>query len=315
MVDLFGRDNPLVALTSAGRRRTPVLLASFLSLLFVGLGTGGAVMLTYGLLFPTDVDPVQTPFLDTLAFVCFMGLGFGSILLLLWLWTRLFEVRPFATLGLLPGNILRKASRGFVSGLIVIAAVTLLLGATGSLELERGEPGPEGFAALGSVLFVALAWLVQGSTDEVLFRGWLLQTIAARHGTVLGVGISSVVFVLAHQFEPNLNPVAILNLFLGGIFFALYALHEGSLWGVCALHATMNWAEVNVFGFDQFGGEASGGVLLNLGETGPDLITGGDNAAVLAGGLAYTVVMVTGIAVILLLARRRSHRRNSSSEN
>ncbi|MGF1470597.1 MAG: lysostaphin resistance A-like protein, partial [Rubrobacteraceae bacterium] len=201
---------------------------------------------------------------------------------------------------------LMKMLRGVAFGVIFFAVVSLLMGAMGFLAFERNDAGElQGYGALGGVLLVALGWAVQGSAEEVMFRGWLLQTAAARYGPLAGVLISTLVFALSHTFNLDFDPIALTNLFLTGLFFAFYALYEGSQWGVCALHAAMNWAEVNIFGFNQAGEEAPGGTILNFSEAGPDLVTGGNAAAVTAGGLIYTAVVLTGIATILFLAHRR----------
>jgi membrane protease YdiL (CAAX protease family) len=42
--------------------------------------------------------------------------------------------------------------------------------------------------------FVAL----QAGAEEVMFRGWLLQTVAARHGPAIGVAVSTLAFSAAH---------------------------------------------------------------------------------------------------------------------
>ena len=144
---------------------------------------------------------------------------------------------------------------------------------------------------------------MQGPAEEALTRGWLLPVIGARYRPIYGVIISSVIFAIFHSFNPNLGPIAILNLFLFGVFTALYALYEGGLWGIFSIHAVWNWAQGNIFGFEVSGGTASGGTLFNLMEVGPDIITGGPFGP--EGGLAVTGVLVISCVIVWMLAQRQ----------
>jgi hypothetical protein len=59
----------------------------------------------------------------------------------------------------------------------------------------------------------------------------------------------------------------------------------------------------NLFGIEVSGNQVIGGVVINLQENGPDLITGG--AFGTEGGLACTGVLLLGIALIGILIERR----------
>jgi membrane protease YdiL (CAAX protease family) len=120
---------------------------------------------------------------------------------------------------------------------------------------------------------------------------------------VWGIIISSVIFTIMHALNPNLSFVAILNLFLFGLFAALYALFEGGLWGVFSIHAAWNWMQGNVFGFEVSGGFAPGGTIFDLMEVGPDVITGGPFGP--EGGLSVTVVLVVSCGIVWWLSERR----------
>ncbi len=168
---------------------------------------------------------------------------------------------------------------------------------------DRGtDPALRGAGVLGAVLLTYAGWAVQGSTEELLTRGWLLQAVGVRWGAPAGVLISSAVFTVLHSLNPNLSPISVLNLFLVGVFLALWVLLEGGLWGVFAWHAAWNWAQGNVFGYQVSGATFPGGALFDLREAGPDAITGGAFGP--EGGLAVTLVLLVGIAVVVALARR-----------
>ena len=117
--------------------------------------------------------------------------------------------------------------------------------------------------------------------------------------------VSSLTFASWHWLlDTSLGFLPVFNLALLGVFWCLYALREGSLVGVCVAHASYNWAESNLFGFDYHGDEPIGGSLINLKETGPDVLTGGGVGINTTGGLAFSLVTLVGILTLLLLARK-----------
>jgi membrane protease YdiL (CAAX protease family) len=231
-------------------------------------------------------------------------LAFGPIFLILWGWLTLFEKRPLWTIGLERIKAAQKYLRGLLIGLLMFSASVGLLAIFGYIDLEAGDPQQQGLTALGGVLLVFLGWMVQGAAEEAITRGWILPVIGARYKPLLGIVISAIIFATYHSLNPNLNPIAILNLFLSGLFFALFALYEGGLWGVFAIHTAWNWTQGNLFGFEVSGLTSTSGTLFNLMEVGPDAITGGTFGP--EGGLAVTVVLVISCLLVWVASRRRS---------
>jgi membrane protease YdiL (CAAX protease family) len=216
-----------------------------------------------------------------------------------WLWMWLWEGRAPWTVGLERDGAAMKYLRGLALGFLSFTAVVGLLALTGSVELEGGDPSQQGLGALGGVVIVFIGWVVQGATEEVVTRGWLMQTLGIRYKAWVGILVSSLVFTVLHGLNPNLSLTALLNLTLFGVFAAFYALREGSLWGICAYHSVWNWVQGNFFGLEVSGIETSGGILLNMMETGNDLWTGGAFGP--EGGLVVTVVLLVSMLVVFFV--------------
>ncbi|MDX9991833.1 MAG: type II CAAX endopeptidase family protein [Anaerolineales bacterium] len=224
--------------------------------------------------------------------------SFGGIFLFLWLWTKFFEKRRFASLGLEKANALFRYLRGLGIGVAMFSGAVGLLAVFGFVRIETGQPAMQGLPALGGVLIVLIGWLVQGAGEELLTRGWMLPVLSVRYKPWLGIVVSSLFFAILHGLNPNLSLIALVNLTLFGLFAAFYALREGSLWGVCALHSAWNWVQGNIFGLEVSGSSAGGGTLFNLLETGPDWFTGGPFGP--EGGLAVSALLLFGMAIIFL---------------
>jgi membrane protease YdiL (CAAX protease family) len=297
--------NPIFEMARSGKRIMHVIIACVLSIAFVF----GGQLLGY-LLFEVLYSAVMgkpllpeddlnyyadTPLLQGALFAASLILSFGLIFVLVALWMRFVEKRPFWTVGLPWQNALWRYARGLLFGLGMFALTVGICAAWGYMEFENGPLARQGLAALGGVLVVFLGWVVQGAGEEVVTRGWLMQSVGARYKPWLGVLLSSIVFVILHGLNPNLSVLALVNLFLFATFAALYTLREGALWGICAWHSVWNWAQGNFFGLEVSGTNAPGGMLLNLREVGPDLVTGGPFGP--EGGLAATFVLALCIVL------------------
>jgi membrane protease YdiL (CAAX protease family) len=223
--------------------------------------------------------------------------SFLLVYFILWAWVKLFEKRPFWTMGYEIKNAAYQYARGLIFGTLIFAGAVIILAGFGSVSFEQGAPARQGFAALGGVLLVLVGWIVQGGSEEILMRGWVLPVIGARYKPWIGLLVSSLIFSLLHGLNPGLSVIALVNLALFGVFTGLYAMREGSLWGVSALHSVWNWVQGNFFGFQVSGLDAKGGTLINLMETGADWFTGGPFGP--EGGLAVTIVLAIGILITL----------------
>ena len=82
---------------------------------------------------------------------------------------------------------------------------------------------------------IFLLVVVAPVTEELFFRGIILRGLLARHGPVLAVGLSSLLFALVH-----LNPWQFISAFWLGVVLGWFYLRTGSI-NICILgHAVSN---------------------------------------------------------------------------
>lgn len=297
-------NSKLFSMARQGQRLTHIAAVIPLSILFSFVAQMGvipvfiAMTIIYGfsetLLTMEGLSSLTAGFWMSLQLIS----AFVLVYAILWAWLRFVEKRPFWTLGYEVKNVLTQYGRGFLIGALMIAAAVGILALFGSVSFEQGDPTQQGIAALGGVALVLMGWIIQSGAEEALMRGWVLPVIGARYKPWIGLWVSSLIFAFLHGLNPYLSAIALVNLTLFGVFAGLYAMREGSLWGISALHSVWNWVQGNFFGFHVSGTNASGGTLLNLMETGADWLTGGEFGP--EGGLAMTTVLVIGITVIFL---------------
>ena len=127
-------------------------------------------------------------------------------------------------------------------------------------------------------------------------------SVASRSSILLAVMSNSILFALLHIFNNGIDVIPLINLTLFGIFASIYALKMDSIWGICALHTTWNFAQGNLFGIKVSGIDTQVSLFsFKLNETGT-IINGGSFG--LEGGLAVTLVLVIGIVILLAVERR-----------
>jgi membrane protease YdiL (CAAX protease family) len=253
--------------------------------------------------FTGGTDLLPSFYSETGELLVMLVAGFLPFYLFVWVWLWLMEQRSPRTTGLEWPGWLAKYGRGLLLGLLMFGGAICIMAALGYASLASWDPSVSRLLAGGGSLVLLLGWIVQGGAEELLLRGFLFPIIGVRFGVTSGILISSVMFTLLHLLNPNLTALAVLNLFLFGVFAALFALYEGGLWGIFAIHAIWNWAQGNLFGLPVSGGEMSSSTILRFSLTGPDWLTGGKFGP--EGGLAVTGVMVTGCILLFVVARRR----------
>jgi membrane protease YdiL (CAAX protease family) len=289
-------------------RRTWTAAALILGVVFIILGQVMAAMpgLMTGLLSPTG----ETAGWQGTAFLLYVAFGLTAAITIGWVIA--FERRGLAAIGLNDQGW-KRFLRGYGLGLVFIAATVGVIAALGGYAIEGGGAFATASvpAALLPILILLFGFIVQGSTEEIVTRGWLMQLIASRHGLAVGIGLTSVFFGLLHAMNIPPSPelaTGLINIVLVGVFLGLYAAREGSLWGVCGWHAAWNW----LLGLG-FGLEVSGQVIetppliVDLAQRSeiPWWITGATFGP--EGSVVVTVILLAGTLYLALKLKSRDH--------
>lgn len=104
------------------------------------------------------------------------------------------------------------------------------------------------------LFFLILTWTLAAFGEEIVYRGYLQKRILdlfgdTRTGVILAVGISSLLFGLAHTEQ---GTIGVALTFLDAIFFSLIKIHyDNNLWAAIIAHGTSN--TIGLVGFFLFG--------------------------------------------------------------
>ncbi|MFN2578633.1 MAG: lysostaphin resistance A-like protein [Pyrinomonadaceae bacterium] len=225
------------------------------------------------------------------------GAILSSALLVGWICGALLEDLPFAALGCSPHRgWLRNLLIGSVLGAVSLFVAALLTTLTRGVRFSFD---PAGFRLIGETLLVSfLIFLFAAAAEEMLFRGYVLQTLTRANIAWLGVALTSVPFAAAHLKNPNVVPgFTFVNTALAGVWLAVAYFRTRSLWLPFGLHWSWNWAQASLLGLPVSGiDRLAPAPLLKAMNLGPDWLTGG--AYGIEGGAACTIALAISTVII-----------------
>ena len=212
-----------------------------------------------------------------------------------------FEKRRCFSLGLSLKGAVRHYAAGLGIGLLMFSLAVGMMFLFGEAEDFRLS---ENFSLATCLLFF-LGFMIQGFSEEFLVRSYLYVSLTTCIKPALAVGISSAAFAVLHAENPGITPLAVVNLFLFGVFAALYFHLTGNVWGIAAVHTVWNFAQGNLFGI-RVSGMSMGGSLFAFDFTKREgLFSGGAFGA--EGGLGVTVVLLLGIALLAVWGLKKKN--------
>lgn len=225
-----------------------------------------------------------------LAYTLYASVVLAAYVLVSWALVRWIDRRPLRSLGLRPG---RRALLALLVGYGIAQVLALLVqGSAQGLGIGRSVPPEELAAQMAGVSLLTVmatslvrSFLLQGIGEEILFRGYLLQTLRGR--PVLAVLIAAAVFTVPHLLSSGGQQNAIEQLVYLIIPFG-FAISAGFL----AIALRSVWAAIGIHGGFHLAMTVT--AMLGLTADGP--------AVWVMFGLAH---MVVGVVTALLIPRAR----------
>lgn len=210
------------------------------------------------------------------------------------LFARWFQGRKSNSFGFTSEDFFRKYGIG-----ILVAAVTM--GLTYLINLLFGTISSQMNPEQNGMAFILLliGFMIQGLSEEVLLRGYMMNGIAIRWGAPAAILINSILFGLMHLANPGISWLAIVNLILAGIFFSLLFYITDNLWLTGAAHSFWNFIMGVIFGVQVSGLVLPGSILVTKAHQQYALINGGEFG--FEGGLVVTVILI--ISCLLFLSK------------
>lgn len=282
------------------------LFPSFLISFVIGITIGLYALITGDMSFLQEhlySNPTIMSWID-------LAFGTGSVILFFIFYVRVIEKRPFSTIGLNVDNKLKKYIKGALVAIgmqLFYFLVILLFGWGQVIAQPIHATSGLGSSAIPYVLLFLIGFIIQGASEEVVVRGWMMPVLARYYKVPTAIIISSLFFSFLHMGNPNISNLALINLALYGVFAALYAINDGGLWGIFAQHSVWNWFMGNVLGLPVSGMIMGNVSIIETTLIGPDIITGGSFGP--EGGILVTLIELTAI-IYLCYCLRKKHKVN-----
>jgi uncharacterized protein len=216
---------------------------------------------------------------------------------------RWLDKRSFESLGLkLDRHTLVDLLAGIGITFVQMGFIYIVMLSLGWLTFEgfAWEFDPVNVVIVGVLTFFVM-FIFVGWNEELLSRGYHLQTIASGLNLFWGVIISSAIFGLLHLGNPNATWVSAAGIFFAGVYLAYGYIRTRQLWLPIGLHIGWNFFEGVVFGFPVSGLDIY--ALMRISVHGPELWTGGAFGP--EAGLIVLPSLILGALLIYLYTLRR----------
>lgn len=226
--------------------------------------------------------------------------SFVIILFLFMFWVKVIEKNALSSLGFVKRNWLKYLAWGILLSLLQMGVIALVYQVSGIGSFVLNELSLE---PLLFILGLFPFWLLQGGTEEVATRGWLLTRIATRTNLPLAIVISSSLFGILHMGNAGVTFLSVLNIILDGVLAGLLFIYTDSIWLVVAQHGTWNYVQGNLLGFQVSGTGADASIFSFTMGSGPDWLTGGTFGA--EGSIITTLVLLVSLVIVYRLGERK----------
>jgi membrane protease YdiL (CAAX protease family) len=207
-----------------------------------------------------------------------------------WVCAYALEDLPWRSLGwALHRGWVRDALAGTLLGGVAVCAAALVGMAAGGTRISLAEVGG---GALRTLVVSFVIFLLGAAAEEMLFRGYALQTLMRSWPLWVALLPVSVFFALVHLANPNVAPgFTFVNTVLAGVWLGVAYWRTRSLWFPLGLHFGWNWVQGALLGSPVSGITGiTPHPLLRFADAGPAWVGGG--AYGIEGGAACTLALV-----------------------
>ncbi|MDE6519617.1 MAG: CPBP family intramembrane metalloprotease [Ruminococcus sp.] len=280
------------------------LLAFVLIYCFSAILSEGIII---GILYGMRYDPLHGVMPSGLIGELMPYYGFMIFSLVTFAYCRFVEKRTIKSIDFL-GNIVDYLAGALfaIILLFIIISISCIFGSMMFLEFNTN-------VNIKSLILWILAFGVQGATEEIMCRGFLLKSLQKRTSIPTAIMISSTAFVFPHLFsllEENFvyAIVGIMNLYLISIIFSILVFWQANICISCGLHSIWNFILYKIMGLSLSGsGSISKGVILfNAKDT--NILNGAEY------GIEASIITTIVLGLFLFVILKRQKGRIDKSE-
>lgn len=255
------------------------------------IAEGGAILLHFAL----GKNMLAGDTFDSRTITLITYYGYAIVIAVTIFYWKKIEKKSLSEMGL------TKGARSYFIGML--SAVLLILISVGAITLTGAIEYCGIFERknwLAIILFCG-GFIVQGTMEELLCRGFLLHTLKDKVNLNIAVAVSTVMFIIPHcsslfASEKIYGLIGVINLVLVSVIFSLFTVHFKSIWAACGLHSFWNFILYSILGLNLSGNDENITAVFNMQSVGKNIRNGG------VYGIEASIItaVVLGIFAILL---------------
>lgn len=217
--------------------------------------------------------------------------------MLVWFFRKVFDKESFYSLGVKWKGFEKERAIGFFTAVLIITSLSAILWFIQLMQWVFTD-----FNLLG-LLIITLILMLIAITEELVFRGYLLNNLLKQLPKQAALFISALLFTLFHSLNPNINFIAFINIFIAGLVLGVNYIYTRNLGFAIFFHFSWNFLQGPLLGYRVSGIELP--ALLFQNSKGSVLLTGG-NFGLEASFLVTISLTITYILLYFLFQRKYS---------
>lgn len=268
-------------------------LMYFMNMIIAAIIGGVFALVAFGDKLSTiDPETIEAQ-LSASPLIVYIGLYFTIIMILIvFLFARWFQKRKLDTFGFHKEGILKQYGKGTLYAIIIMVVIYVINYMMGTIESQINPKWD-----IVSIILLLVGFMIQGMSEEVFLRGYLMNGLASKWGVPIAIIGNSVLFSLLHAGNPGITVLSYVNLVLAGIFFSLVFYITDNMWLTGALHSFWNFVMGAIFGVQVSGLDLPGVLMTTTSKESGKLWNGGSFG--FEGGLVVTIILFIVCAFLI----------------
>ncbi len=239
------------------------IIASVVSMFIALVVAGVMIGMNGGKDIIEDGEQSIKSFLLTYSIIAIFMIGFALLM------RKILDQQSIISLGFRWKGFASQAASGFFIALLLLSIGSLILVLFKFLFFTGAVLN------ITDMLYSFLLFLIVAFTEEIAFRGYILNNLMQSTSRWIALTISAIAFALFHFTNPGGNSILpMLNIFVAGYLLGINYIYTKNLWFAIALHFAWNFFQGPILGYEVSGFAATS--LFQQTLKGPALLTGGD---------------------------------------
>ncbi|EJE7233894.1 CPBP family intramembrane metalloprotease [Clostridium sporogenes] len=223
--------------------------------------------------------------------------GFSLHLIITILYCKFIEKRSLESMGIVKKKIAKSYFLGTGIAVILVCIIFVLCVFSGAVVYY----GKDNDINIILILAYLGGFIIQGAMEEIMCRGFLMNSLLYKIPTNIAILISSAMFAFPHffaLFQSNtiVVIVGIVNLLLFSTVVSLLMIKYNNIWVSCAVHSIWNFILSIIIGINLSGSNSTSSVFKFSANENMELLSGGKYG--IEAGLICTIVLILFVIVL-----------------